>query len=143
MDVVFSYSVMQHLGPDDCRSALAEAARVLKPGGLSLHQLPNAYGLRNVCMQARRGFREPRDFEVRYWRPRRLLELFEELIGPTELEADGFLSLNARPCDADLVPTRFRPLLRVSEGLRRASARVGALRYAADSLLVASTRRTG
>ena len=38
-------------------------------------------------------------------------------IGPTELSTDGFFTLNPQKRDLDLLPPRFRALVRVSEGL--------------------------
>jgi SAM-dependent methyltransferase len=140
-DAVFSYSVLQHLPREDVRAVAAEVARVLRPGGTSVHQLPNVFGLRNAFQQARRGFRRARAFEVRYWRPGEARRLFEEAVGPTRLEADGFFSLNAQPGDADLLPARFRRVLRLSELLRRASEAFAPLRYGADSLAFVSVRR--
>jgi SAM-dependent methyltransferase len=136
VDVVFSYSVLQHLDPGDVRAAVAEAARVLRPGGRSVHQLPNAYGLLNGYRQARRGFRGARAFEVRYWRPSELRAL-GELVGPTRLEVDGFFSLNAQPSDTDLLRASGRAVVRMSSALRR----VRPLRPLADSIWVVSERR--
>ena len=136
-DVVFSFSVLQHLRPADVRASVAEAARVLRPGGRSVHQLPNAYGLLNVYRQARRGFRAPREFEVHYWRPGALRALFEELVGPTRIEPDAFFSLNAQESDLDVLPARARAVVRASRALRR----VRPLRPLADSVWVVSERR--
>jgi SAM-dependent methyltransferase len=139
-DVIFSYSVLQHLGHDDVEASLAEVTRVLKPGGLSLHQLPNAFGLWNLVKQARRRFRAAEAFDVRYWTPRDLKTVFGRVIGPTHLQADGWFSLNPQRTDLDLLPRRFRPLLRMSAVLRRASVLVPFLVYSADSLYVVSRR---
>ena len=137
VDVVFSYSVLQHLDPGDVRTAVAESARVLRPGGRSVHQLPNAYGLLNAYRQGRRGFRRASAFEVRYWRPSELRALGEELVGPTRLEVDGFFSLNAQSSDADLLRASGRAVVRASSVLRC----VRPLRPFADSIWVVSERR--
>src|SRR5262249_40203024 len=68
-DVAFSYSVLQHFSRDDMGMALGDIARVLRPGGTSWVQMPNAFGARNLYQQARRGFRRAVGFEVRYWSP--------------------------------------------------------------------------
>jgi SAM-dependent methyltransferase len=136
-DVVFSYSVLQHLSKDDARSALHEAARVLGGGGTALVQLPNAFGPRNVLQQALRGFRSARGFEVRYWTPGELARTFEEIVGPAELEIDGFFSLNAQITDVDLLPARSRLVVRLSQRLRRFPW----LLPLADSLYVRALKR--
>lgn len=140
-DVVFSYSVFQHFAKDAVAESLAEIERVLDPAGISLVQMANKYGLRSFYGQARRRFTEPRDFDVRYWGPGELERVFEERIGPSTLSVDGFFSLNAQASDIDLMPARYRAVIRASDALRAASERIGALKQVADSLYVTSRKR--
>ena len=139
VEVAFSYSVLQHFSRDDAGRALAEIGRVLVPGGRSLVQMPNRFGAWNLAMQARRRFREPTGFEVRYWSPRTLTEAFGATIGPTLLSVDGFFSLNAQGSDAALLPLPARAVVAISTALRRLGERVPPLRLVADSLYVSST----
>jgi SAM-dependent methyltransferase/uncharacterized protein YbaR (Trm112 family) len=141
-DVVFSYSVLQHFGKEDALTALREMHRVLRPGGRAVVQMANAFGPRNLYRQLLRlRFREPRGlFGVRYWTPDELVAAFSDAIGPARLSVDGFFALNAQASDVELLPLRYRPVVRASELLRRASVRVPALRSVADSLYVESTR---
>ena len=140
-DVVFSYGVLQHFSKSDVRVSLAEIARTVKPDGTTWVQMPNSLGVRNVYQLARRRFREGDRFEVRYWSPRELRKTWGDLVGPTSLSTDGFFTLNPQTSDLDLLPTRFRALVRVSEALRRASERVPLLTNFADSVNVRATRR--
>ena len=135
-DVVFSYSVFQHFGREDAVSSFAEVGRVVREDGLAMIQMANVWGARSLWNQLReRRFREPRDlFDVRYWGPRELRAELERRVGPTEIAADGFFTLNPQMTDLELFPRRYRALVRTSEALRRASERVRPLRYAADSL---------
>lgn len=139
-DVVFSYSVLQHLAPDDVAATLRECARVLGDRGLALHQLPNAYGLLSVYRQARRGFRTARGFQVRYWKPADVRAVFERLVGPTTLSPDGFLTLNPHPGTLDDLSLRSRLLVRSSRAVTSLARRVGPLGVFADSLWVRSER---
>jgi SAM-dependent methyltransferase/uncharacterized protein YbaR (Trm112 family) len=141
-DHIFSYSVLQHISRENVATSLAEMRRVLTVDGGVLVQMPNMFGVRCLYHQARRGFREERDFEVRYWRPAELLAAFSSSIGPSELTVDGFFSLNVQPNDIHLLPARYRALVRTSEVLRRLSKKVPALMKVADSLYV-SARRAG
>jgi SAM-dependent methyltransferase len=140
VDVVFSYSVFHHFSRDDALRALAEIRRVVKPGGRTLVQMASAFGPRNLVRQLRRRrFREQTfPFDVRYWTPRELLSAFEETIGPTRISVDGYFALNVQPTDADLLPRRYRAVVRASERLRALSERLPALAYAADSLYLES-----
>jgi len=140
-DAVFSYGVLQHFSKADAAVAVAEIARTLKPGGTSFVQMPNAFGLRNVLQLARRGFREGERFDVRYWRPAELVRTFS-VIGATTLSTDGFFTLNPQKRDLDLLPKRYRLVVRTSEALRRVSSKIPALTNLADSVDVRS-RRTG
>ena len=139
-DVVFSYSVFQHFGRDDALTSFDEVGRVVRPDGLAMLQMANVWGARSLWNQLReRRFREPRDlFDVRYWGPRELREELARRVGPTEIAADGFFTLNPQMTDLELFPRRYRAVVRTSEALRRASERVRPLRFAADSLYALS-----
>lgn len=137
---VFSYSVLQHLSKENARVSLSEMKRALKPGGKALVQMPNVYGIRCLYHQIRRGFRQARDFEVRYWRPRELRQAFSDCIGESEVSVDGFFSLNAQVSDAHLMPRRYRAILRASERLRILSERLPLLTSFSDSLYINSVR---
>jgi len=139
-DQAFSYSVFQHLSKDNVRTSLAEIRRTLRVGGGALIELPNVYGVRCLYHQIRRGFREPRNFEVRYWRPAELLSVFNTQIGPAELSVDGFFSLNIQPNDLHLLSARYRAIVHSSEALRWMSRRLPWLTNLADSLYVRSER---
>lgn len=139
IDVAFSYSVLQHFTKPDAGAAVGEIARVLRPGGESLVQMPNRYGVRQVFNQIRK-HDEDSVFRVRYWTQRELRRLFSVVIGPTSVEVDGFFSLNVQPTDADLLPPRARAVVASSEALRRLTILVPSLLNAADSLYVRSRR---
>jgi 2-polyprenyl-3-methyl-5-hydroxy-6-metoxy-1,4-benzoquinol methylase len=134
-DVVFSYSVLQHLAKDDVRRAIEGIRRVLRPGGTVWIEMPNAHGLLNLARQIRRGFSAGSGQDVRYWSRAELREAFG-VLGPVDLSADGFLTINPQPSDLDLLPRRSRAVVRVSESLRRASRRAPFLVRFADSLVV-------
>jgi len=139
-DQIFSYSVLQHLSKENTRTTLSEIRRALHLGGSALVQMPNVFGVRCLYHQMRRGFREGRDFEVRYWRPAELLSAFTQAIGPSRLSVDGYLSLNVQPSDLHLLPARYRALVHASESLRWISGRIPILTRVADSLYINSRR---
>jgi SAM-dependent methyltransferase/uncharacterized protein YbaR (Trm112 family) len=140
-DVVFSYSVLQHLSIADVEASIAECARVLKPNGRALHQLPNTFGALSLYRQARRRFRSAHGFEVRYWHPSALQALFEELVGPATVVPDAFLTLNPHAGELAELSAPARTVVRTSNALTALAKRVPALAAAADSLWVQSTRR--
>lgn len=140
VDAAFSYSVLQHFSKPDAMRAAAEVSRVLVPGGVALVQMPNVYGVRSLVQQARRRFRQPQKFEVRYWSPSELRRSLGSAIGPTRLSADGFFSLNAQPAEAALLPVHLRALVHTSAALARIANRIPPLVNAADSIWVTSAK---
>lgn len=140
-DQVFSYSVLQHLSKADVRELLADVSRALRPGGRSLIQMANMFGVRCFYHQARRGFRATRGFEVRYWSPQELKETFSRLIGPTQISIDGFFSLDPQLTDVRFLPARYKAIVYASEALRRVGMVLPFLRVVADSLYVESVRQ--
>ena len=141
-DAVFSYSVLQHLSETDVELALQDVARVLRPGGVSLIQMPNKIGMRCLYHQTRRGFRAPREFEVRYWSMDSLYETFGRLLGESTVYVDCFFGLGLQKADLDLMPMSHRALIRLSEMLKGWSKGLSALVRVADSVFVLS-RKSG
>lgn len=143
-DVVFSYSVFQHLRKEDVRSALDEISRVLVPEGLAVVEMPTAAGLRNLYVRARRMISAeelaPSDFHVRYWPLDELVETFTQHVGPTRVEVDSFFFINGQPVDRDLLPARYRAAITGSELLRKASKAIPQLKRVADSVYLASRK---
>lgn len=135
-DTVYSYSVLQHFSDTDAQQAVAEIGRVMRDGGTAKVQMPTRFGLRCLYHQARRGFRAPRQFEVRYRTLPQLRRLFEPRIGRATFEADCYLGIGLQAADARLMTARLRAVLSVSETLKRASHRLPALTRAADSVFV-------
>lgn len=141
-DTIFSYSVLQHLSKDNVRKALTEVARVLKPCGMSLIQMPNFLGIRSLQHQFKRRFRKARDFEVRYWSLTELKEAFGGLIGDTKIHVDCYFGLGLQKADIDYMPPKLRLLIHLSEILRKISEKIRLLKYIADSVYVKSFKAT-
>jgi len=138
-DQVFSYSVLQHLSKENARLTLQEVARALHSAGGFLVQMPNCFGIRCLYHQARRGFHEGRDFDVRYWTPRELASTFRATFGSARVFVDGFFSLNAQISDVNLLPWKYRTVVYASETLRKISVVFPPLTYVADSLYIEGT----
>ena len=138
---IFSYSVIQHFSREDARQSFEEAARVLEEGGLSVIQMPNRNGLRCLYHQARRGFREGKGFEVRYWSPAALRGLAQSTFGPTRTTVDCFFGLGLKYEDRHLMAPRARYATLASEALRRVSTVFPPLTLMADSLYLNSVKQ--
>lgn len=143
-DVCFSYSVLQHLDKKLAGQAVKEMGRVTKVGGRLLVQMPNRFGLLQTVNRARQVLRRNRSpFRVRYWTPRELRSMFNDAIGPSQVYAASFFSLNAQAADLDMLPWREATLVRLSEVMRCATRRFPPLAAVADSLYVESRNVRG
>jgi SAM-dependent methyltransferase len=140
IDVALSYSVLQHFAKDAALRAIEEIARTLVKGGRTLIQMPTVFGLRCLYHQARRGFREPEEFNVRYWSLPELRRAFNRYVGPTKFSVDCFFGIGLQAADIPMMPPLNRAVIRVSEVLRKTSRFLPVLCYAADSIYVESIR---
>lgn len=136
--VAFSYSVLQHLSKANVVNALSQVRRVLRPHSMSLIQMPNWLGVRSLYHQARRKFREAKNFEVRYWSIRELKRVFEREVGPSVISVDCYFGLGLQKSDEHLMSPLVRCAIALSERLRSLSEKFRAIRYFADSVYVAS-----
>ncbi|HXN87210.1 MAG TPA: methyltransferase domain-containing protein [Candidatus Binataceae bacterium] len=139
-EVVHSYGVLQHFSHPDAKLAMTEAARVASPNGTVMIQMAARYGLLSILQQARRGFRDPSGFEVRYWKPSEIESTLRSLVGPTKLSVDGYLTLNPQVSDLDLLPIHYRQIVRLSELLCGLSRRVPPMLKIADSIFATSIK---
>jgi SAM-dependent methyltransferase/uncharacterized protein YbaR (Trm112 family) len=139
-DAVFSYSVIQHFSKDDAIRAIQEIGRTLAVKGRSLVQMPTILGVRCLYHQARRRFREARDFEVRYWSVPALRRVFNANVGKTTVSIDCFFGIGLQPSDVHLMPLSHRLAIHASELLRAGSRLAPGLRYLADSVYMESTK---
>ncbi len=140
-DVVFSYSVLQHLSMPNTELCLKEISRVLKRGGLGFIQLANKFGIRSFYHQLKRKFREAVGFEVRYWKPSQMQSAFERWVGETSLEVDGYFGLGIQKSDWQLMPLEGKLVIMASEFLRKISRVLPPIIFVADSLYVKSVKR--
>jgi len=140
VDVVFSYSVIQHFSREDASSAIREVGRVLRQGGRSLIQMPTVFGLRCLYHQARRGFTDGNGFDVRYWTIPALRDLFGKCVGPTSFSVDCFFGIGLQASDLHMMPLPLKVIIGASEALRKTSRWLPQLRYVADSVYVESVK---
>lgn len=139
VDWVFSYSVLQHVEKNTVLRGFREIARVLKPGGACLVQLPNKIGLVSVAQQLRRGFREarPGSFEMRYWSRDEIRRGLEEAgLREMRVRADGFFSQNPQLADLDLLSLPGKALVLASHAGRTIANALPLLARVADSLWI-------
>jgi ubiquinone/menaquinone biosynthesis C-methylase UbiE len=143
MDMVFSYSVLQHLDRAKVERILSEAARILKPGGVLHVQLPNVAGVYSTIQRMKRGFREARSgtFEMRYWSKRLIRETLQTAgFKDTKIEADGYFSQNPQLTDLDLLSTPGKLVVMTSYAGTRIASAIPFFTAIADSLWVTARK---
>lgn len=140
-ECVYSYSVLQHFSRADADAAVAEIGRVLASGGTSKVQMPTTLGVRCLFHQVKRGFREGRGFEVRYWSLPKLKQLFTQRVGTSRIDADCYFGIGLQRSDAALMTPRLKAILSASERLKQASHHFPPLTWIADSVFVESLRQ--
>lgn len=139
IDLVFSYSVLQHIEKARVRQAFREIARVLKADGRCVIQLPNTKGPLSLLQQARRGFREARmdSFEMRYWSRREIRDSFRDAgLVDVQIHSDGFFSQNPQLSDLDLLAPTGKAIVIASYAGRKAADALPFLTRIADSLWI-------
>jgi 2-polyprenyl-3-methyl-5-hydroxy-6-metoxy-1,4-benzoquinol methylase len=139
IDCVFSYSVLQHIEKEKVRWVFRETARVLKPGGRCIIQLPNTLGPLSIVQQLRRGFRDakPESFEMRYWSRREIREtLISAGLRNVQIHTDGFFSQNPQLTDLDLLTPAGKLIVTASYTARKIANALPILTRVADSLWI-------
>jgi SAM-dependent methyltransferase len=136
LENVFSYSVLQHFPKNEATTAFAEAWRVLRIGGVGMVQMANRAGLRCLYHQIRRGFREPRNFEVRYWGIEEMRRMLMNIGADASFSVDCFFGIGLQANDIALMSARQAAVIRCSERLRSWSMRLPLLTRVADSVYV-------
>ncbi|HYB94351.1 MAG TPA: methyltransferase domain-containing protein [Vicinamibacterales bacterium] len=139
-DAAFSYSVLQHFPKTDAAAAITEIGRVLRRGGTAKVQLPTTRGLRCLYHQARRGFREPVGFEVRYWEVAEIHRVMTKAIGQVTIDVDGYFGIGLQPADRPFMTPTLRAILTASEALKAISRGFRPLVTIADSVFATATR---
>lgn len=143
MDMVFSYSVLQHLDRAKVARILSEAARILKPGGVLHVQLPNVAGVHSTIQRMKRGFREarPGTFEMRYWSKRSIRETLQASgFEDVEIEADGYFSQNPQLTDLDLLSATGKLVVMTSYAGTKLASAIPPFAAIADSLWVTARK---
>lgn len=143
-DVVFSYGVLQHIDKENSHLVINEVARVMKPHAKGLFQLPNVYGIRCLYNNARRGFGKAKTFhDIRYWTLAEMKKTFSDIIGKSSLSVDAYFGLGIQKSDVDMLPTKYKIVVRCSDFLRRLSLRARWMTHFADSVYVNTSRDSG
>lgn len=141
-DYIFSYGVLQHFSEADAELALVESARTAKDGSPTKFQMAHSGGFRSRYWLARRTDPEAEGpFRVRFWTYSQLARVFDSVIGPSRLLAEGYGGLGLLWEDAKYTSPFFKTVIAGSTVLKHMSRAVPLLDRVADSIYVESTKR--
>jgi len=133
-DLVFSYSVLQHVSRQRVSKCLTEVLRVLKPGGQCVIEFPVYPGLTN-WRHAKGSDENPDSWDVRYYDWRELHEVFGEFAG-VRMKSDCILGIGVKFEDIDLLPWKYKPVALISEVFRLTTLLAPPLTRFSDSVFV-------
>jgi ubiquinone/menaquinone biosynthesis C-methylase UbiE/uncharacterized protein YbaR (Trm112 family) len=137
-DLVFSYSVIQHTHRLRASSCVEEVHRILASDGLCMLQFALSHGLGNTLRRLP-GRAEEDDYEswcVRYYSMGELKSLFCRVFDNCQFLTDCYFGIGVQPSDLDLLPSKYKAVVILSEALKSMSSLVTPLRLLADSIYV-------
>ena len=137
-NVIWSFSVLQHLHRKRVRACLERCAELLKRGGLLAIELPTKFGIRNRFIRHAQE-KEEDDWDswvVRYYTRQEVDEVVGSKFKETEVRPHAFGGIGYLPADIKYVPWRFRALVLISETFRKLSTAFPFLSKWADSWYV-------
>tara|TARA_X000001036_G_scaffold395472_1_gene396461 strand:- start:349 stop:1356 length:1008 start_codon:yes stop_codon:yes gene_type:complete len=150
IDMVFSYSVLQHFSKKNAKKSLSSFGEVLKERGECFIQMPNKYGIKSIFNQLKRALLKKENlatwykhnFRIRYWTIKELMNTFSEKIGPSKSSVDGYFGLGIQISDLSILPLRYKLIVLTSEMLRKVSLKVPFIKNFADSIYIRSIKKS-
>ena len=142
-DVIWSFSVLQHLHRSRAKACLERCAELLKKRGLLAIELPTKFGIRNRFIRHDQEKKEDNyeSWVVRYYTRGEVDKLMEERYANPRVEPHAFGGIGYLPVDLKFVPWKFRVVVLASETLRHLCKVLPFLTNWADSWYVFARRR--
>jgi len=142
-EVIWSFSVLQHLHRKRARACLERCAELLKKGGLLAIELPTKFGIRNRFIRHDQEKEEDNwdSWVVRYYTRQEVNEVVGAKFKETQIRPHAFGGIGYLPVDLKYVPWKFRLVVLGSETLRKMCLLFPFLTNWADSWYVFARRR--
>lgn len=120
-DVIWSFSVLQHLHRKRAKACLERCAEILKKGGLLAIELPTKFGIRNRFIRQSQEKEENNwdSWVVRYYTRAEVDEVVGRKFTQPEIEPHAFGGIGYLPVDLKFVPWKFKLAVLASETLRQ------------------------
>jgi len=142
-EVIWSFSVLQHLHRKRAKACLERCAELLKRGGLLAIELPTKFGIRNRFIRHKQEKEEHNwdSWVVRYYTRPEVNEVVGAKFKDTRIRPHAFGGIGYLPVDLKYVPWKFRLVVLASETLRKICLLFPFLTHWADSWYVYARRR--
>jgi len=142
-DVIWSFSVLQHLHRKRARACLERCAELLKKGGLLAIELPTKFGIRNRFIRHAQEKEEDKwdSWVVRYYTRAEIDEVVGSQFNEIEVKAHAFGGIGYLPIDFKFVDVKFKLAALISEFMRKISGAMPMLIPLADSLYVFARKK--
>ena len=142
-DVIWSFSVLQHLHRSRAKACLERCGGLLKKAGLLAIELPTKFGIRNRLIRHSQEIEEDdrESWAVRYYTRQGVGEALGSVFTKAEIESHAFGGIGYLPVDLKFVPWKFRVVVLVSETFRHLCKVFPFLTNWADSWYVFARRR--
>jgi len=120
-DVIWSFSVLQHLHRRRAKACLERCAELLKKEGLLAIELPTKFGIRNRFIRYDQEKEEDKwdSWVVRYYTRQEVDEVVGSKFKNTRIRPHAFGGIGYLPVDLKYVPLKFRLVVLASETLRK------------------------
>ena len=142
-DVIWSFSVLQHLHRSRAKACLEHCGGLLKKAGLLAIELPTKFGVRNRFIRQSQEI-EDNDLEswaVRYYTRQEAGEALGSVFTKAEIEPHAFGGIGYLPVDLKFVPWKFRLVVLASEALRHLCKVLRFLTNLADSWYIFARKK--
>lgn len=142
-DVIWSFSVLQHLHRERAKACLGQCAEMLKKNGLLAIELPTKFGIRNRFIRQSQEKDEDNwdSWVVRYYTRAEVDEVVGRKFAQIQIEPHAFGGIGYLPVDLKFVPWKFKLAVLASETLRKISSLLTPFTDWADSWFIYARKK--
>ncbi len=145
-DFVWSFSVIQHTHRERLLNCLQHIKRILKPGGFTKLEFPNANGIRNKIAPAKISKSRADDYNswvVRYYAIKEYKEIFQNIFDNFSFSVHSFLGIGVLKEDLFYVSWKNKLLCSISLIGSFLAKMISHLKNVSDSVYIQSKKEDG
>ncbi|WP_338768288.1 methyltransferase domain-containing protein [Bernardetia sp. ABR2-2B] len=139
LDLVWSFSVIQHTHKQRLNSCLNNINRILNPKGYTYLEFPNKQGIRNSMGPAKTFHKEKDDinsWDVRYYTIEEYKNIFTPIFGNFDYDNHSFLGIGVLPEDLKYVSPKYKLICATSLFCSWFADRLSFMKKYSDSVFI-------